>query len=67
MKLKDLHKLKEAIVDLQDFVEGNCDADESGIYERMTEQCSIAKNIIEDEKYKIYLKNAIARNKRKLK
>ena len=65
MTLKDLQKLKEAIVDLQDFVEGNCDADESGIYEILTEQCSISKEIIEAEQYKNYLKNAIAKNKRK--
>ena len=67
MNLKGLQKLNEVIVDLQDFVEGNCDGDQSGIYERMTEQCSIAKKIIYDAKYKIHLKNAMAKIKRKSK
>lgn len=67
MNLKELQKLTDVIVDLQDFVEGNCDGDESGIYERMTEQCGVAKKIIYDAKFKIYLKNAKAKNKRKTK
>jgi hypothetical protein len=67
MNLKDLRKLKGVIIDLQDFVTGNCDADESGIYEKLTEQSYIAKEIIEAEQHKIYLKNSIAKNKRKRK
>ena len=67
MKLKDLQTLQEALVDLYDFASSNCDGDESGIYEEMSERFSKASDIIRDEKFKNYLRNAKAKIKRKRK
>ena len=64
MKLKDLQTIKEALVDLYDFAASNCDGDESGIYEEMSERFSNASDIIEAEKFKNYLRNAKAKIKR---
>ena len=67
MTLKDLQIIHEAMVDLMDFAHGNCDGDESGIYNDMSEKYSEAKEILDKEKYKLYLRNALAKAKRKRK
>jgi len=67
MKLKDLQTINETLVDLYDFAAANCDGDESGIYEEMSERFSKASDIIQAEKFKNYLKNEKARVKRKRK
>ncbi len=67
MNLKDLKILRQALVELYDFATSNCDGDESGIYEEMSKSFAEASNIIQHEKYKIYLKNAKAKVKRKRK
>ena len=67
MKLKDLNTLKGILVDYQDFFMQHADGDESGLIEETRTELKKAHKIIEDEKYKNYLRNAIARNKRKAK
>lgn len=67
MKLKDLNKVSDALHSLGDFAESNSDSDETGIANEMAELFNEAIKIIEAEKYKNYLRNAIARNKRKAK
>ena len=67
MKLKDLQKISETLHSLGDFVQSNSDSDESGIPDEMGELFNEAMKIVDAEKYKNYLRNAIARNKRKSK
>tara|TARA_R110002167_G_scaffold341787_1_gene550317 strand:- start:13 stop:216 length:204 start_codon:yes stop_codon:yes gene_type:complete len=67
MKLKDLQKISDALHSLGDFAESNSGSDETGIASEMSEMFNEAMKIIDDEKYKNYLRNAIARNKRKAK
>ena len=67
MKLKDLRKINETLQSLSDFAESNSDADESGIAEEMAIAYNECIKLIDEEKYKIYLRNAKAKNKRKTK
>jgi hypothetical protein len=67
MKLKDLRTIANTLQSLNDFASSNSDADESGIAEEMREQYSEAMRLIDEEKYKIYLRNAKAKIKRECK
>ena len=64
MKLKDLYKLQNAIIDLGDFAEANTDGDESGIGDELALKHNEAIKIINKEMESIYLRNAKARLKR---
>jgi len=67
MTLKDLKILTDALISLGDFMEANSDSDESGIRNEMVEKYSQAISTIDKEIYRLYLRNALARNKRKRK
>ena len=64
MTLKELQIVHEAMVGLMDFAHGNCDGDESGIYNEISEKYSQAKAVIDKERHKLYLRNALAKAKR---
>lgn len=65
MNLRDLQIISEALLSLSDFAESNSDGDESGIAEEMAKHYNKAIKIVDHEKYKIYLRNAKAKIKRK--
>jgi len=67
MTLKDLKILTDALINLGDFMEANSDGDESGISNEIGEKYNQAMSIIDKERYRLYLRNALAKNKRKLK
>lgn len=52
---------------MADFIEANSGADESGIGEELSKQYDVSMRIINDEKYKIRLRNAVAKRIRNLK
>ena len=64
MKLKDLQKIADTLLSFNDFAESNSDEDKSGIAEEMNLAYSDCIEIIDAAKYKIYLRNAKAKNKR---
>ena len=61
MTLKELAVLQSTLVELQAFAEGNTDGDESGIYQEMMIEYSVAMKIVKAEQFKIYLRNAKAK------
>ena len=65
MKLKDLKYLSDTLNSLGDFVESNSGGDESGIADEMSEQYNSSIKIIENEKYRNYLRNEKVKLKRK--
>lgn len=67
MKLKDLRTIAGALQSLGDFAISNSDADESGIADEMGEQYNEAMRLIDEEKYRIFLRNAKAKIKRERK
>ena len=67
MTLKELQILHETLIDLMDFVEANSDGDKSGVYDEIALKYSQSITLISKERYKLHLRNALARNKRKRK
>ena len=67
MTLKDLKILTEALINLGDFMEANSEGDESGISNEIGGKYNQAMSIIDKERYRLYLRNALAKNKRKRK
>lgn len=67
MKLKDLRAIADALQSLGDFATSNSDADESGIADEMGEKYNEAMRLIDEEKYRIFLRNAKAKIKRERK
>ena len=67
MKLKELREVDLLLRYLWDFFSTNADGDESGLIEDVSEKYRTVNSYIRDEFYKIHLRNAIKRNRRKLK
>lgn len=67
MTLKELQKVREALIDLYDFMLENTDLDESGIRQENATSYYEALKILQQEQYKLFLRNAKARLRRKTK
>ena len=67
MTLNDLKILTNALISLGDFMEANSEGDESGISNEIGGKYNQAMSIIDKERYRLYLRNALAKNKRKRK
>jgi len=67
MKLKDLQTIANTLRNLGDFASTNSDGDESGIAQEMDLDYNKAMQLIDEEKYKIYLRNAKSKIKRERK
>jgi len=65
MNLKELKQLKKTIMDLSDFFEENSDGEIIGLHKEYESLVQKAYVIIEKEQYKLHLRNALARCKRK--
>jgi hypothetical protein len=65
MTLKELHQIRVTLVDNWDFISSNTDSDESEIGEEMGYSYVKAMKSVDKEANRIYLKNAIARERRK--
>ena len=65
MNLKELRILKSFITDYYDFFTSNADADESGLYEETLNEINEVNKILEKYFYKIHLRNALAKIKRR--
>lgn len=66
MTLNDLQAIYVTLLDFSDFVSANSNGEESGISEELDVQYSQAMEIIKQERYKLYLRNAKQKTRRKL-
>jgi hypothetical protein len=67
MTIKELQKIHETMFELYEFASANSLADESGIADDMNKLYQDSMRIIENEKYKLYLRNAKVKAVRNLK
>lgn len=67
MKLSDLRKISDLLHHFNDFFTTNSDGDETGLSEETEEMYLEVKEIINNEFYKIHLRNELAKVKRKYK
>lgn len=58
MKVKDIIRVQNAIIDAVDFIASNSDGDESGIREELLNEFDLCDKLLQKEKERIYLKNA---------
>ena len=58
MRIKDIIKVHNALIDAADFVASNSDGDESGIREELLNEFDLCKKLLQKEKERIYLNNA---------
>ncbi len=65
MNLNEISKISSLLSDFRDFFIQNADGDESGLYEETLARYDEVKKIINDRRYKLYLRNAKQNIKRK--
>lgn len=58
MKVKDIIRIQNAIIDAVDFISSNSDGDESGIREELLNEFDLCDKLLQKEKERIYLNNA---------
>ncbi len=64
MKLTELRKVNDLLIDFWDFFYSNSDSDETGLVEEYSTKYEMVKKIIDNEFYKIHLRNAKKKIKR---
>ena len=67
MKVKDIIKIQNALIDAVDFIASNSDGDESGIRDELLNEFDSCDKLLQKEKERIYLNNALKKARKSIK